>query len=64
MRLRQKVVRYNPRAVFYTSGWHPSMFRRTNGAVHMNPPRCERKDFRWPLEMTVIQWPRPAQKLS
>ena len=26
--------------------------------------RCERKDFRWPIEMRVIQWLRPAQKLS
>jgi radical SAM superfamily enzyme YgiQ (UPF0313 family) len=26
--------------------------------------RCERKDFRWPVEMTVIQRLRPAQKLS
>ena len=26
--------------------------------------RCERKDFRWPLEMTVLQRLRPAQKLS
>ena len=26
--------------------------------------RCERKDFRWPVEMTVIQRLWPAQKLS
>jgi radical SAM superfamily enzyme YgiQ (UPF0313 family) len=26
--------------------------------------RCERKDFRWPIEMRVLQWLRPAQKLS
>jgi radical SAM superfamily enzyme YgiQ (UPF0313 family) len=26
--------------------------------------RCERKDFRWPVEMRVMQWLRPAQKLS
>ncbi len=26
--------------------------------------RCERLDFRWPIEMRVMQWLRPAKKLS
>jgi anaerobic magnesium-protoporphyrin IX monomethyl ester cyclase len=26
--------------------------------------RCDRNDFRWPIEMRVIQWLRPVQKLS
>jgi anaerobic magnesium-protoporphyrin IX monomethyl ester cyclase len=26
--------------------------------------RCERKDFRWPIEMRVMQWLRPVEKLS
>jgi radical SAM superfamily enzyme YgiQ (UPF0313 family) len=26
--------------------------------------RCERKDFRWPIEMRVLQWLRPVERLS
>jgi radical SAM superfamily enzyme YgiQ (UPF0313 family) len=26
--------------------------------------RCERNDFRWPVEMRVLRWLRPAQRLS
>jgi hypothetical protein len=26
--------------------------------------RCERNDFRWPIEMRVMQWLWPAEKLS
>jgi hypothetical protein len=26
--------------------------------------RCDRKDFRWPIEMRVMQWLWPAQRLS
>ncbi len=26
--------------------------------------RCKRKDFRWPIEMRILQWLRPSEKLS
>lgn len=40
------------------SGWATSWLRK------LALVRCERRDFRWPVEMAVIQRLRPAQKLS
>ena len=40
------------------SRWQTAWLRR------LAELRCERKDFRWPLEMMVIQRLWPAQKLS
>jgi radical SAM superfamily enzyme YgiQ (UPF0313 family) len=39
-------------------GWATAWLRR------LARLRCDRRDFRWPVEMTVIQRLRPAQKLS
>jgi radical SAM superfamily enzyme YgiQ (UPF0313 family) len=41
-----------------STGWATSWLRK------LALLRCERKDFRWPIEMAVIQRLRPAQKLS
>jgi len=40
------------------SRWPASWLRR------LARLRCERKDFRWPVEMVVMQRLRPAPKLS
>jgi radical SAM superfamily enzyme YgiQ (UPF0313 family) len=40
------------------SGWATSWLRK------LALLRCERNDFRWPVEMAVLQRLRPAQKLS
>jgi radical SAM superfamily enzyme YgiQ (UPF0313 family) len=40
------------------SGWATAWLRK------LARLRCARKDFRWPVEMAVLQRLRPAQKLS
>jgi hypothetical protein len=40
------------------SGWATSWLTR------LARPRCERREFRWPVEMAVIQRLLPAQKPS
>ena len=38
--------------------------RRRSWLQRIAEVRCERKDFRWPIEMRVMQWLRPEEKLS
>ena len=42
----------------HSSECDPAWLRRL--AKH----RCERLDFRWPVEMRVMQWLRPAERIS
>jgi hypothetical protein len=70
---RLKVVLYNPRAVFFTmplallaigSELDPEVSRGKRLLQQLARYRCDKDNYRWPVEMLFTRWLVPAQTLS